>query len=529
MPTPTAFASNVGCLERRLERYAKLHATDAQFTPFSSMSGTYSDPVFSSGDAAFGEKAAEIGEKTWGKIYWFEMPGGYLIKDGITTSDVEQGSLGDCWLLASILVCCQQPRLLKRFFPEEAGSNRVVVRLHVLGKPIYIPIDKRIAIKPDEYKRDESGDYVLNAQGQKLVDTWTPICAMCKDPRETWLAMIEKAAAKLYGGYDKLCGGKPSVALAMLTGGVPLRSPPYLDDPKRLFGFMRMVLKNGRGVFAGGTDEEECGLISDHSYGVLDVISLSGDNIPPKWRPYRTTLRLVKLMNPWGSKGEYTGHFTDSDSAWGEDLGDGRTLRDLLGHTSANDGVFYMEFYDYAKYFTDMEGCLFPDQFPHSQRMICHIASMVEGNSSVWLDVPASAESFPDGKRFVVIYEVTPKAVTPVERIPTKIRLTIVTGWEPNPSRTNWTDCFSEYEYFVIPERFSKVKCTIRIEVLAGFPEGVTDMGVLTVMSEHDFSLRMGVKLETIPKGLAWYDPIPAGENLYHEFSDPAEDDWEEK
>jgi hypothetical protein len=33
--------------------------------------------------------------------------------------------------------------------------------------------------------------------------------------------VIEKAYAKLYGGYDKIIGGKVNITLAEMTGGFP--------------------------------------------------------------------------------------------------------------------------------------------------------------------------------------------------------------------------------------------------------------------------------------------------------------------
>jgi len=46
-----------------------------------------------------------------------------------------------------------------------------------------------------------------------------PIYGHCSDPAEMWLPLLEKAYAKINGGYFKLDGGSMTEALVDLTGG----------------------------------------------------------------------------------------------------------------------------------------------------------------------------------------------------------------------------------------------------------------------------------------------------------------------
>ena len=43
----------------------------------------------------------------------------------------------------------------------------------------------------------------------------------CEDPKQLFCNIIEKAYAKLHGGYQNIVGGKVALALADMTGGFP--------------------------------------------------------------------------------------------------------------------------------------------------------------------------------------------------------------------------------------------------------------------------------------------------------------------
>jgi len=55
---------------------------------------------------------------------WCESNGKtpYFIHNGIQVSDLNQGDIGDCWLIASITEVANKSYLLERVFPNEAAS-----------------------------------------------------------------------------------------------------------------------------------------------------------------------------------------------------------------------------------------------------------------------------------------------------------------------------------------------------------------------------------------------------------------------
>jgi calpain-15 len=56
--------------------------------------------------------------------------------------------------------------------------------------------------------------------------------------------------------------------------------------------------------------------------------------------------KLVQLRNPWG-KFEWAGDWGDNSNCWTP------ALKKQLNHTAdANDGTFWMNFYDFTQYFS---------------------------------------------------------------------------------------------------------------------------------------------------------------------------------
>ena len=62
------------------------------------------------------------------------------------------------------------------------------------------------------------------------------------DANEFWSALLEKAYAKLYGGYESLKGGKTSEAMVDFTGGV-VESYELKDAGDELF---KKILRNAK-------------------------------------------------------------------------------------------------------------------------------------------------------------------------------------------------------------------------------------------------------------------------------------------
>lgn len=85
-----------------------------------------------------------------------------------------------------------------------------MVKFNKMNKDVYVIID-------DQFP-------VVDASSE---NEW--LFGRCEDKKELFCNIMEKAYAKLYGGYNNIVGGKVALALADMTGGFPeeIELKPY--------------------------------------------------------------------------------------------------------------------------------------------------------------------------------------------------------------------------------------------------------------------------------------------------------------
>lgn len=150
---------------------------------------------------------------------------GKFRQGGISSNDVKQGSLGDCWFIGALSVLATRDELVY-------GSGKIkdiedITKETVIGlsKGVYPPIFHVFAKK---------GLYVFRffkncAWKYVIIDNRIPmynvpgyeknyIFGHCTDQAELWVPLIEKAYAKLHGCYESLSGGLLDDGLVDLTG-----------------------------------------------------------------------------------------------------------------------------------------------------------------------------------------------------------------------------------------------------------------------------------------------------------------------
>lgn len=151
---------------------------------------------------AKGERA-RARENFAGKVQW-RRAGDVLGKDfklfdGISPDDLEQGKLGDCWFICTVSNLSERPAAIEHVFKNcenktsEAGVY--VLRMCIDGMWRDIVVDDYVPCKP------YGGPIFAGNNGSEL-----------------WAMLIEKAYAKVYGGYQSIVSGRSSHAMMDLTG-----------------------------------------------------------------------------------------------------------------------------------------------------------------------------------------------------------------------------------------------------------------------------------------------------------------------
>ena len=92
-----------------------------------------------------------------------------------------------------------------------------------------------------EEREDDDGHDVNKLLVSRLPQKNGSYCyARCSDPNEFWVALIEKAYAKLHGSYEGIEGGMPIEAMVDLTGGLAERYElKHSDTHKTLYKYLR--------------------------------------------------------------------------------------------------------------------------------------------------------------------------------------------------------------------------------------------------------------------------------------------------
>ncbi|XP_013145639.1 PREDICTED: calpain-A-like isoform X2 [Papilio polytes] len=265
-----------------------------------------------------------------------------LFVEGYSRFDVQQGELGDCWLLAAVANLTLHRKLFFQVVPDDQSFDEDYAgvfhfRFWQYGRWVDVVVDDR-----------------LPTYRGKLVFLHS------SERNEFWSALLEKAYAKLHGSYEALKGGSTCEAMEDFTGGVT----EMYDVAELPPNFYTILLKAyERNSLMGCSIEPDpnileaetpAGLIRGHAYSVTRVKYVDIET------PGRAgKIPLLRLRNPWGNEAEWNGPWSDKSPEW-------RFIpeseKEELGLTFDDDGEFWMSFKDFVNHFSRVEICnLNPD------------------------------------------------------------------------------------------------------------------------------------------------------------------------
>ncbi|XP_068614805.1 calpain-9-like [Brachionichthys hirsutus] len=263
-----------------------------------------------------------------------------FVADGATRLDIRQGRLNDCWLLSAIASLSLHHSLLKKVMPagqtfEEGYNGCFTFRFWQYGQWEEVKIDDLLPTRDDD-----------------LLYLSSPV------RHEFWSALLEKAYAKVKGGYRALDMGYPHEAMVDMTGGVA-EVLKVASLPRDLSVFLRGLLAKGALINCANCEgpleqKSEMGIMFRHAYSLTAVEKVKTTN---------GTADLLRILNPWGNT-EWEGPWGDLKSPEWNTVSTEEQKR--LDRVRREDGEFWMAVSDFRMNFGIMEVCHLTDTFCNS-------------------------------------------------------------------------------------------------------------------------------------------------------------------
>ena len=275
----------------------------------------------------------------------------HLFGPMISLSDVEQGKLGNCGFAASLTAISIYPQLIKDLFlfpvKQNNDNNNNSFNENTVS-----------AIGLYELRLCHNGIW-----RQYTIDDLIP-CNYSGNPAFTahenknllWVSLIEKCAAKAYGGYDRLISFCKLNAFNDLTG-CPVEQIDFdifEDHTGNILWNLIMGWSNNKYTVMtlAATRERsqkpisDLGIKGNHAFTFLKAVEVEN-------------VRLIQIRNPWGKcqngtrdrwQGDYSRY--NKNGEWTQ------TLKEIVNPgLDQNDGTFWMKLQDFRQYFRSASLC----------------------------------------------------------------------------------------------------------------------------------------------------------------------------
>uniref|UniRef100_A0A672G3W2 Calpain 9 n=1 Tax=Salarias fasciatus TaxID=181472 RepID=A0A672G3W2_SALFA len=309
----------------------------------------FEDPDFPAADASLFYSQSTPVNIEWKRPKEFCENPKFIVGDADRT-DICQGQLGDCWLLAAIASLTLKKDAMNRVIPRDQDfDHRYAGIFHFRfwqhNKWLDVVVDDRLPTVRNNL-----------------------IMLHSASNNEFWSALLEKAYAKMHGSYESLKGGSTMEAMEDFTGGVG-EMYETKKAPDNLFATMKKALDRGSmmgcsidvkassskkhplklniliivRIFNFPVLKTATGLVKGHAYSItgLEEVTYRGRKV-----------KLIRIRNPWGQV-EWNGPWSDKSSEW--DYVDRADKSRILNNSE--DGEFWMEFEDFKRNYDKVEIC----------------------------------------------------------------------------------------------------------------------------------------------------------------------------
>ena len=251
-----------------------------------------------------------------------------LFDNKIECNDIKQGSLGNCYFLSALAALTEFPNLIFSIFKTKKKNTcgYYEVCLFIEGEWQIVIVD----------------DYFPVFKNKKTLYFSKP------NGKELWAILLEKAWAKVNGGYRNTISGKENDALSALTSFPSQRYNASSMSKDELWNLILQSDKSNNVMCATTINEESIknqGLVPLHAYTLVGALILED-------KEYKINYKLVKIRNPWGKK-EWNGKWSDNCNNWKNE-----NFKKLANYGKCDDdGLFYMEFDDFIIYYSHVTVC----------------------------------------------------------------------------------------------------------------------------------------------------------------------------
>ncbi|XP_027901650.1 calpain-12 isoform X2 [Xiphophorus couchianus] len=257
-----------------------------------------------------------------------------FVEDTIGTTDICQGQLGDCWLLAALSSLTVHSKLFAKVVPpnqslSDSYAGIFHFRFWQYGEWVEVVVDDRLPVR----------------EGRLLF-------SYSRTRNEFWSALVEKAYAKLVGSYGSLKGGNISEGMEDFTGGIAYSLPVASRTPPVLWRILTASLSRGSllSCFIQASSYAEVGkvtadgLVKGHAYAITDTNKVAKG--PEE-------VLLLKLRNPWGFV-EFCGSWSDKCKEWADTE---QSEKQRIKLKLEEDGEFWISAGDFSAMFNVVELC----------------------------------------------------------------------------------------------------------------------------------------------------------------------------
>ncbi|KAG2523975.1 hypothetical protein BBO99_00005071 [Phytophthora kernoviae] len=272
---------------------------------------------------------------------------------GIGPGDMRAGRLADAYVFGALSILSTSQLALSQVFPQLSDD---------LVRPDRVELGSAF---PKEQQYNEEGVYAVrfwrnNRCRVVVVDDYIP-CSQYGKPVfgsftgsnskfEIWSLLVEKAYAKLHGGYEAIVGGQESYCLQDLYGGVPARYKLQDKCPNEEAGWQTLTSALQAGSLVGCSNEDMAaelptGLRKTDAYGIMKLVELD-------YQGEHT--RLVQLRNSWSigthqQPEKWKGSWSNEDPKWHSFS---RMQKVECGFQFREDQTYWMDFSAFFCFFT---------------------------------------------------------------------------------------------------------------------------------------------------------------------------------